>query len=57
MEEIKKSQEYREIPVLKVRVGTGETTKYAVHQWRLYYQSGRDEEVRLRLYVPKWSES
>lgn len=27
--------------------------KYTIHGGRLYYLSGRDEEVRPRLYVPK----
>lgn len=45
MEEIK-DQEDSEIAALRAMVEAGETTKYALHEGRLYYLSGKDEEVR-----------
>lgn len=52
-EETKKGQVDSEIDTLRGKVETGETSKYAIHEGKLYYLSGRDEEVRPRLYVPK----
>lgn len=51
MEEIKKGQEDSEIVALGVKVKAGETSRYAMHDGMLYCLSGRDEEIRLRLYV------
>lgn len=35
------------------QVEAGETSKYVIHKEQLYYLSGKDEEIKLRLYIPK----
>lgn len=52
-EGIEKEQADSEIAALREKVEAGETTKYAIIEERLYYLSGRDEEVKPKLYVPK----
>lgn len=52
-EEIEKRQVDSEIAALRGKVEAGEISKYAIHEQRLYYLSGKDEEVRPKLYVPK----
>lgn len=53
MEEIEKGQADNEITAPRAKVEAGESYRYAVHEGRLYYLSGRDEKVKLRLYVTK----
>lgn len=54
IEEIEKCQVDSEVATFKAKVEAGETTKYAVHEVKLYYLSGKkNEEMRLRLYVPR----
>lgn len=51
-EAIREVQEDSEIASLRAKIEAGNTFKLAVHSEMLYYLSGKDEEVRLRLYVP-----
>lgn len=53
VEEIKKGQMDSEVTTFKVEAGATYFMRYVIHEKRLYYLSGKDEEIRLRLYVPK----
>lgn len=53
-DEIEREHEDTEITALRERerIDEGETSRYTLHEVGLYYLSGRDKEVRLRLCVP-----
>lgn len=52
LEQVEEEQVDREIADIR-EVEAGETSKFMIHEGKLYYLSGRDEETRSRLYIPK----
>lgn len=53
IEQVGKEQVDKEIATIREKVEAGETSKSTIHEGKLYYLSGRDEEIRSRLYIPK----
>lgn len=52
-EETKEEQVDTEIAALRKKVKLGETSKYVIQEGKLYYLSGRDDQIRSKLYVPR----
>lgn len=50
---IRQNQEDSEIATIRSRVEAGCTSKYMVHDGVLYYLSGRDKEVSLKMVIPE----
>lgn len=51
--DIRESHEDSEITAIRVKVESGDTSRYMLRVGVLYYLSGGDDEIRPRLFVPR----